>query len=446
MTANSPSPAIEGQAPHFATRVSRTAPPPYDSSRLNWLFPSGERSRARRNRVLAVLALVAAVFLVARAVRKDDGVLARNREFGARFLERTDPYVDPVRGHRVHGPYPPSYVIVTAPLALVSENAARLGWALLQITALACTYVLMRDWTRRGWPAAEPHAPVLFALALLLASRFLLRDMAGGGGNLVYAAAALWGVELALRERALAGGALLALSLVLKPNLAPFVVFLACARRWRAVVACIAVAALLVLAPGLWYGFEAWTALVERWVADLAQFGRAVNLADAREVPDGFPLAETSMNQSVREALWRALSPATAAVLTALVSAALLLVAGVTAARARGERELRAAAALFLPVCLLISPVSWKAHHVGLLALYFVLCAEARSAGRRWLGTLLVVYYGACVLLSEELVGKEWKNTLQEMSIVTLGALALFAAGVVVARRDARAIRAGGGA
>src|SRR6187402_2497267 len=193
--------------------------------------------------------------LFARAVRKDDGVLARNREFGARYLERQDPYFDPARGHRVHGPYPPSYVLVTAPLALVPQPVARAGWALMQIAALASMWFLLRAWLGRGWPEAAQHAPILFALAVLLSSRFLLRDMAGGGGNLVYSTLALWGVELALRDRALAGGGLLALSLVLKPNLAPFVVLLACTGRLRALAACAAVALALLLAPGLWFGF-----------------------------------------------------------------------------------------------------------------------------------------------------------------------------------------------
>jgi len=385
--------------------------------------------------VLAVLALALAVFLVLRAARKDDGVLARNREFGARFLAHADPYFDTTRGHRVHGPYPPSYVIATVPLALVSEGVARAGWAVLQVAALASLYVLTKSWLRRAWPDQALHAPMIFALALLLASRFLLRDMAGGGGNLLYSGLALWGVEFALRKRALLGGGLLALSLVLKPNLAPFVLFLVCVRRWRALCACLAIAVGLVLAPALHFGFDAWIELIDRWLHDLFQFARAVNLADAHEVPDGFPLADTSMNQSVREALWRALPANVAAWSTRFVALALLVTASWVAIRARSERALSLAVALFLPVSVLISPVSWKAHHVVLIALFVVLIAEARDVRAKWPWILIVVYYVSCVLLSEEIVGKDLKNALQALSIVTLGAVSLFVAGVALAVR-----------
>ncbi|MBL8857262.1 MAG: DUF2029 domain-containing protein [Planctomycetes bacterium] len=393
-----------------------------------------------------MLALAAAVFLVLRAVRKDDGVLERNREFGARFIARQDPYFDPARGHRVHGPYPPSYVLVTAPLALVPEPLARGAWAVLQIAALASCFVLVQRWLSRGWPECAPHASVIFALALLLASRFLLRDMAGGGGNILYAVLALWGIEFALRDRNVIGGGLLALSLVLKPNLAPLVLFLVCRRRWRALGATTALALVLFAAPALWYGVENYARLAVRWIGDVAQFAQAAELNDARAIPDGFPLADTSMNQSLREALWRAMAADMAAWIARLATIGITLVACLTAVRARGERAATVALTLFLPVSLLISPISWKAHHVVLLGLFVVLIAEVWASRRRWVGIPLVVYYVTCVLLSEELVGKAMKNTLQEISVVTLGALALFALGVALVFVLTRARQDAGGA
>lgn len=407
----------------------------------SWLLPADLRRRSRRDRVLGLLALVLAVFLVARAMRKDEGVLARNREFGARFLAHEDPYFDPARGHRVHGPYPPSYVLVTAPLALVPESAARCAWGLLQVASLAAAFVLVRRWLRRGWPELAPHAPVVFALGLVLASRYLLRDMAGGGGNLVYATCALWGIELVLSGAPLRGGAWLALSLVLKPNLAPFVVFLAVTRQWKSLLACLGAGAALSWLPALVVGLERWSALVSRWLHDVQRFALARALDDPRVIPDGFPLADTTMNQSLRETLWRFLAPDTAAVLARGLGLVLVLVAAGTAWRARGERQVRIAAAAFLPVALLVSPISWKAHHAALLVLFCVLVAEALRAGRRWLRIVLIVYYGACVLAAEELVGKAWKETLQEHAVVTLGAVGLLVAAVVLARTAAPAQR-----
>lgn len=403
---------------------------------MSFLFPSEASRQRRRDRVLAWVAVCLAALLVVRAARKDEGVLERNREFGARFLAHEDPYADAARGHRVHGPYPPSYVLVTVPLALVPTGVARVGWALAQVAALALCFVVLRRWTARGWPEMEAHASVLFAGALLLSSRFLLRDMAGGGGNSLYAALALWGIDCALRGRDILAGLVLAIPLVLKPNLAPLVLFLACRGRWRALASTALFALVYYWTPALLYGFSDYTALGARWFRDLAQFARAEDLADSGAIPDGFPLADTSMNQSVRDSLWRAFAPATAAWSARCVSIALVVSACAVAGRARGERAVFLASLAFLPVCVLISPISWKAHHVALLPLHFALVASAWVDRRKWLGIVLVVYYGTCVLLAEELVGKTAKNTLQDWSIVTVGAGALFVATLVLCERE----------
>jgi hypothetical protein len=138
----------------------------FESAPVNVLWPSDLEARRRRDRVLLVIAFVLAVVLVVRAARKDDGVLQRNVEFGARFLAHQDPYEDPVRGHRVHGPYPPSYALVTAPLSLLPVPLARVTWALAQVGALVAGWYLVRRWAERAWPALAVHATVVYAAAL----------------------------------------------------------------------------------------------------------------------------------------------------------------------------------------------------------------------------------------------------------------------------------------
>jgi hypothetical protein len=184
------------------------------------------------------------------------------------------------------------------------------------------------------------------------------------------------------------------------------------------------------------YGFGDYARLTARWLRDVAAFGAARDLADPRAIPDGFPLADTSMNQSVRESLWRFLDPSTAAWAARVVSAVLLACACVVALRARGPKSRILAATAFLAVCVLVSPISWKAHHAALLPLHLALCFAALSGRRRWLVCLLVAYYVACVLLSEELVGKAAKELLQEISVVACGALALFVAAAALSVRE----------
>jgi subtilisin family serine protease len=148
------------------------------------------------------------------------------------------------------------------------------------------------------------------------------------------------------------------------------------------------------------------------------------------------PLDDSSMNQSLRAALDRllrpsddariddvhvaALQPRTVALLTRASIALLAVAAFATAVRARGLRAELFAALAFLPLAHLASPISWKAHHAALLALFFAqLCATAELPRRKWLVALLAVYYVACDLASEELLGKEAKNWLQAISLVT---------------------------
>ena len=406
------------------------------------LLPEDPAARRRRDRVLATLLVLLFAVLVARAARKEAGVLVNNQAFGARFLAGQDPYEDPALGRRVHGPYPPSYVLVCAPLALLPTRAARVVWVLAQCAALVALHRLLRRRLALSWPALEPHAPVLYAAALLLVSRYLLRDTAAGGGNLLYATLAIAGLELALAGRERTAGAVTALGLVLKPNLAPLLLFHLARGRWRTVLWSLGVAAVLFLVPGTRYGMARWLDLGQRWAAGVVAYAALEELHDSGAVPAGMPPAEKAMNQSLREAVFRLLRPPgdsgardvqvlpASAPVAAGISRALglaLLAACVLAAwRARPGRAEWLAAAAFLPLSLLLSPITWKAHCVALLPLFVALAAEAARRPRpRGLALFLVLYYVLCDLLSEELVGKAAKNDLQAISVVTWCNLAL---------------------
>jgi hypothetical protein len=419
---------------------------------LERLFPNDPEARRRRDRVLAGLFLVLLVFLVARASRKDGGVLVRNQEFGRRFLAGADPYFDPARGTRVHGPYPPSFALVAAPLSLLPTPLARVAWGTAQALALAAAFVLLRRASRRSWPAAAPHAPVLFAAALLLASRYLLRDCAGGGGNLLFAVLALAGLDLALAGRGALGGLPLALSLVLKPNLAPILLFLAFRRRWSALASTLVLGAALFLLPAAWFGFGRYLDLASRWTGDVIAYTDLEDLGRADLVPAGMPAPEAAMNQSLREAVYRFLRPpgdsgapdvhvvearaATAARLARALGLALAALASLSAFRARPGRSETLVAFAFFPLALLLSPISWKAHHAALLPLFFALACEARVRTGRSLTVLLGVTWVACGLLSEEIVGESAKEVLQSLSIVTIFDVVLLLVALFLAGRS----------
>ncbi len=403
---------------------------------MNWLLPEDEGARKRRDRVLAFLAVVAMVLLVARAARKEAGVLVNNQEFGARFLDGDDPYIERATGFREHGPYPPSYVLVCAPLSLAPTRIARVGWALLQCAALAWLFVLTRRRLRDTWPGAAPHTSVVFAAAILLVSRFLLRDMAAGGGNLIYATLALTGLEFSARGKPGRAGFSMALGLVAKPNLALFSLFYLLRRRWRTLLWAGVLGGLLLCLPALHYGVSRYASLVQRWCVDVAAFSSLEDLHDPELVPAGMPLSQNAMNQSLREAVSRAMrpsqeasvpdvnlmvaSPRAAAWAARLVSLALLLATIAVTLRSRTPRAAWLAGCSFFVLSLLLSPITWKAHCVALLPVFVALVAETFTKPRpRWLLGFLGVYYVVCDLGNEELFGKSSKMLLQAFSVVT---------------------------
>jgi hypothetical protein len=170
--------------------------------------------------------------------------------------------------------------------------------------------------------------------------------------------------------------------------------------------------------------------------------------ADAFAEPAfGFPKF-TWMNQSLRCALARffgtvpepsanqvqgcfpglGLPAAAVAWIARLSSLGLVLGLCLFAGRGRRDPTLRPfvlAAALI--VALLLSPLSWKAHHVALLPAVWLLLQHAFTARARWVFVLLAAFL-LTVAPGEELTGKELKNTLQSLYVVTAWDLALLAA------------------
>jgi hypothetical protein len=153
------------------------------------------------------------------------------------------------------------------------------------------------------------------------------------------------------------------------------------------------------------------------------------------------------MNQSLRYALARyltevppehalnsvlffpgaGLAPAAAAWITRGLGATIVVATLACTWRCRhAPRALWFCAAAFFPLSLLLSPISWKAHHIALLLPFFLLWVEWFRTKCRWLLLLLGIYFVACVALSEEITGKAHKNLLQSLYLITAGDLVLW--------------------
>ena len=95
------------------------------------------------------------------------------------------------------------------------------------------------------------------------------------------------------------------------------------------------------------------------------------------------------------------------------------------ASMARGAALRYPRFASVLAASLLLSPISWKAHHVGLIPAFAVLTAAIFHRDKRALA-LGVGYYLACSAGGGDLVGRSGKMWQQAHYLTTLGALALF--------------------
>lgn len=405
-------------------------------------------------RAWTALWIVLALVLVVRATgRPDDrGVIIDSIEFGRRLVHGEDVY-EPWQSGRnaplrpLHAPFPPSFGLLMAPFAGIEEvlglRAARCAWGLLQVAALIAIARCLRRVPTGSSPPSDLRWNWLMLAMLVIAARFVLRDTAGGGGNLINVAWCLLAYADAENGRQGRAGLWLGISLLTKPTqvlLLPVFWLLGHRRTVASTAATIAGGVLLSLAlmrfdAGPWW----------RWLEGSLALARQ---QDAFAVPAlGFPPFEW-MNQSLRCAMARWLGtvpaefaarvphgvmpglglsvPATAWAtrLCSLAAVALLLLRAhqrrsASAPSADGTaRTMVVAAALTLS--LLLSPISWKAHHVALLPALLLLLRRASEQRCVTARAMLAAFLLLCALGSDVLSDAidELGNSLYLVTIV----------------------------
>src|SRR5262249_49189712 len=149
-------------------------------------------------------------------------------EFGRRLVHGDDPYGPWHSGagapeRPLHAPYPPSFGLLTAPFAAVEDaagpRAAPPPWGRVQGAAPGPVPPRPRPAPpARAPPRREDGWPWLWLLTLAIAARFVLRDLHGGGGNVVNTAFCLLAYDAAEHERPGRAGCWLGLSLATKPT------------------------------------------------------------------------------------------------------------------------------------------------------------------------------------------------------------------------------------
>lgn len=176
-------------------------------------------------------------------------------------LQKCHDFQVSVVGHAIqmyHYSYPPTMMLLTAPLGVLPYGMALIAWSLLGLTAFGRAAYL-------AWPGRDA---LLFAMA---APGTVVNLMDGQTG--LWTAAILGGGMLCLDRRPLLAGGLLGL-LICKPQIG-FLIPLALlsGRRWSALFAMAAIAAALLGASIFCFGVDLW-----KDYAQLAQFLRRFDL------------------------------------------------------------------------------------------------------------------------------------------------------------------------
>ena len=381
--------------------------------------------------------------LVLRTGLRDRGVISDHLEFGRRLLTGHDlyaPYLEP--GEPLHPPYPPSFGLLTAPFALLPERIARIAWGALQVAALRTIALRLRIFVPHEW---QSRIHWIYLFAAVLGARYILRDTHGGGGNLINLALVLLALHDAASGREVRGGIILGFSIATKPTailMLPFLFVLGHKRAMNATIlsgAAFLGVALLALRQGvapflIWFDGSIRYAAMTDLFADPAA---------------GFP-DFTWMNQCLRCAITRYFGlvpdvhaarvpgffnglgwpPSSCVWITRILAGGLLASVATVVWRRRYVAAARPwLIASMFALSLLLSPISWKAHHTALLPAFFMLgiCALTDYARRpRWAWVLAGTYFAACVL-GEEIVGKGFKNVQQSLYLTTVGTLACLA-------------------
>jgi hypothetical protein len=359
-----------------------------------------DRALARARALVAILLLGLLVGLAVRVSREPEKGDTRFYVAAAgRFVAGADLYTE--AGASTGYTYPPPFAAACVWTLPLPYPAVRVLWLLGMGAAAAGTLVVAERWRHAvaGLDATVRRPHLLLALALAPLLRFAVNDLAHGQVNWLVALLVAATLLAAARGRDLAAGAWLGLALTLKPTAWPLLAWLLLRRGGRRVAAGVALAGALVMAPVvLRYGPAGAAGQVLGWLAagrrlaDLSAFApdnTALAAVLGRLLAGASPDGSSGFQRvllALDPALVRPLARATAGALVSAAFAWLL---------ARRRDDPRAPAAL-LPLAALLSPVTWKAHLVGLTPALLVAAgalAEGPAARGRWAA------YGALVLL-----------------------------------------------
>ena len=217
-----------------------------------------------RNTVIGVGLAVFAVFWIRIAKLEPGRILGDfglHWEFGRRLVTGEFLYEG---GHDV--PYPPFWALMHAPLSFMSVKTAQIIAYPMFLAALAGLLFVLRSLTREHFTLNSKGVFWTSTLAVLLTARYLIRDLPEVGVNLMLVAMSWATIWLWTRRRDWPGGLLLGLAISLKCTPALFWAWFILKRQWK--IAGITAAATIVfsLSPVLVQGPQMFARCGDYWL------------------------------------------------------------------------------------------------------------------------------------------------------------------------------------
>jgi hypothetical protein len=355
-----------------------------------------------------VIAIVAATgYAVARS-KRDFWDFEVYRTAGVRALAAEPLY----RAEDLHYQYKywPAFAFVMVPFGFIPPEAGKIIWYALSVALLA---VFIRQ-SILALPDRRSSMRFLTWWTLLLAGKFIVRELVNGQTNTLFGVLIVLAIRAAQQRRRAASGLLVGAATFVKPYALVFLPWLLIVQGMTAVSAALAVLVTSLTLPAIVYGWQGNMSQLVAWYHTVVG-----------TTPENVMVAENISFASMW-AKWVGAGP-TASTLAALTTAVVLLVAVAVWWRRRGIKEPGyLEAGLLLLLVPLVSPQGWD--YVLLIAVPALVCLVDRFRGDQLVWRAVTV--AGFILTSfaiYDLMGRQMYLWLVRHAGMSVGALLLVA-------------------